>query len=39
MSPTTFLLALGALVAVKTVARIGVDAGRFGNLPRPTQID
>lgn len=39
MSPTTFLLALGALVAIKITARRTVDAGRFGDLPRPSQID
>lgn len=39
MSSTTFLLALGVLVAIKIVARRGVDAGRFGDLPRPSQID
>ncbi|GAA0605623.1 hypothetical protein GCM10009416_48800 [Craurococcus roseus] len=39
MSSTTFLLALGALVAIKIATRLGVDAGRFGDLPRPSQID
>jgi hypothetical protein len=39
MGPTTFLLTLTALVACKVAARIGVDSGRFGNLPRPSQID
>ena len=39
MSPTTFLLGLTALVAVKVVARIGVRAGRFDDLPRPRQLD
>lgn len=39
MSSTTFLLALSALVAVKIFARIGVDAARFDDLPRPSQID
>ncbi len=39
MSSTGFLLALGVLVAIKTVTRLGVDAGRFENLPRPSQID
>lgn len=38
-STTTFLLALTALVAFKTAARIGVGAGRFDDLPRPSQID
>lgn len=39
MSPTIFLLALSALVAINIVARRGVDAGRFDDLPRPSQID
>lgn len=39
MSPMTFLLALGALVAINIAARRTVDAGRFGDLPRPFQID
>jgi hypothetical protein len=39
MSPTAFLLALSALVAIKTVTRIGVDTARFDDLPRPSQID
>jgi hypothetical protein len=39
MSPTTFLLAVGALVACKIAARWGVDAGRFEELPRTFQID
>ena len=34
-----FLATLAALVAVKCAARIGVDAGHFEGLPRPTQID
>jgi len=39
MSPATFLLALSALVAIKTATRIGVNSGRFDDLPRPSQID
>ena len=39
MSPLTFLLTLGALVAAKVAARIGMARGRFENLPKPTQID
>ena len=39
MSPTAFLVTLTALVACKIAARIGVNAGRFDNLPRPAQID
>ena len=39
MLPLTFLLTLGALVAAKVAARIGMARGRFENLPKPTQID
>ncbi len=40
MAGTAFFFAtLAALVAVKGAARICVDAGRFDDLPRPTQID
>jgi hypothetical protein len=39
MSPTTFLVTLGALVACKVAARIGMARGRFENLPHPSQID
>lgn len=41
MTETVFLLAtLAALLAVKCVALIAVNSGRFGDLPRPpSQID
>ena len=39
MAPTTFLLGLTALVVCKLATRIGMDAARFEDLPRPTQID
>ena len=39
MSSTAFLIGMTALVVCKTATRIGVNAGRFENLPRPTQID
>ena len=39
MTPTTFLIAVTALVACKVAARIGVKTGGFDALPRPTQID
>ncbi len=39
MAPTTFLLGLTALVVCKLATRIRVDAGHFGHLPRPNQID
>ena len=40
MAGTAFFFAtLAALVAVKCVTRIGVNAGHFDGLPRPTQID
>jgi hypothetical protein len=34
-----FFTALAALVAAKCAARIAINAGDFGGLPRPTQID
>jgi hypothetical protein len=34
-----FTVILAALVAVKGATRIGVDSGRFDDLPRPSQID
>jgi hypothetical protein len=39
MTPTMFLIALGALVALKLGIQISVDAGGFADLPRPSQID
>ena len=39
MSPTTFLLTLGALVAIKIAARRSVDTSRFDDLPRPYRVD
>jgi len=39
MSSTAFLLGVTALVVCKIATRIGVDAGHFEDLPRPTQID
>jgi hypothetical protein len=34
-----FFTALAALVAAKCAARIAINSGDFGGLPRPTQID
>ncbi len=39
MSSTAFLLGVTALVVCKIATRIGVNAGHFEDLPRPTQID
>ena len=39
MASTTFLIGLTALVVCKVATRISVNAGHFGGLPRPTQID
>ncbi len=34
-----FFAILAALVAAKCAALIAVDGGRFGGLPRPSQVD
>ena len=39
MGSTAFLLGVTALVVCKIATRIGVNAGHFEGLPRPTQID
>lgn len=39
MSPTTFMLAVTALVAFKVATRLGAKANGFDDLPRPSQID
>ncbi len=36
---TAFLLTVTALVVCKFATRISVDAGRFENLPRPSEIE
>jgi len=35
----SFFVILAALVAAKCAACIGVNAGRFGDLPHPSRID
>ena len=39
MSPTVFLVALGAVVVLKLGTQIGVNASGFADLPKPSQID
>jgi len=34
-----FFVTLAALVAAKCATRIGVNAGQFDGLPRPSQLD